>query len=701
MPFPTSRLLTPVQFLRGVGPERAEMLHRLGLKTAADVLFHFPRTYQDLSDVRLISDLEAGEVATVVGVVEEIDERTTSTGKRRISILIRDKTDAMRCVWFDQPFMKNKFQRGSMVSMAGKPKLSGLRWEMVHPRIQQIDSAATGESSQAAQPAATGGEILPVYSLTEGWKQSHMRRLVRQTVDDCVSEVNEVLPNSFRADHQLLSVEQALRQIHNPATDDQLTAARRRFIFQELFVLQLALSLRRRQSVSLSNAEPLIATAQIDSRIRRLFPFELTAAQNAAIEDVKRDLAKSVPMNRLLQGDVGSGKTVVAIYAMLVAVAHGYQAALMAPTEVLARQHNQTLKKALVKARTRIELWTGSLSASERRETIEKIRTGEADLIVGTQAVLNSESSFANLRVVVIDEQHKFGVQQRASLRDAGIAPHYLVMTATPIPRTVALTAYGDLDHSQIDEYPPGRGSVNSYLIPEDKRADWWEFFRKQLRSGRQGYVVTPRLAESDSDDVTSLVESFEALCNGELEAFRLDLIHGRMPAEDKNLAMAAFREGKTQVLVATSVIEVGIDVRNAAVMTIQNAERFGLAQLHQMRGRVGRGKHAGYVGLFVGNVDADRLDRLESFVKTTDGFKIAELDFANRGPGDMLGIRQHGLPPFRIANLVRDESVLREARQAAQAIVESTEYRSDEFADLRRQVVNRYGERFELGDVG
>ena len=575
-------LQTPIQLLAGVHHSQIPALHRLELRNAADVIFRFPRTYQDLTKVRLIAELQAGELASVFGIVEEVEQRTTSGGKTINGAVIRDESGRMRVMWFNQPFIRSRLKPGTRLMFSGKPKLAGLRWEMVHPRVQSLDV-----SDASDQPS---GEVLPVYPLTEGVNQHEMRRLVKQVLNDYLRDVQEVLPEGFLQLHSLWSIHHALSQIHFPADIPSLEQAQRRFIFQELLVLQLALALQRHHQQSLHKAEPLATTTQIDARIRRLFPFEFTKAQNAAIQDVVADMAQDVPMNRLVQGDVGSGKTVVAIYAMLVTAAHGFQAAMMAPTEVLARQHFDTLGKALVQARVRLALWTGSQTAAERSATAEKIRNGEIDLIVGTQALLHAECEFPHLRLVVVDEQHKFGVQQRARLRQSGVAPHYLVMTATPIPRTVAMTSFGDLETSSIKGHPPGRQEINSYLVPTEKQSDWWEFFRKQLRSGRQGYVIVPRMEQSESQDVASMVEAFESLCNGELEAFRLDLIHGRMVAAEKNAAMNSFRSGRTQVLVATSVIEVGVDVPNAAVMTIMNGERFGLAQLHQMRGRVGRG---------------------------------------------------------------------------------------------------------------
>lgn len=699
------RLTTPVQFLKAVGPERAPLLERLKIRTAAHVLFNFPRAYQDLSTVLPIAELAEGVAVSVSGVVQEVDQRTTGSGKQMLGCLIKDETEWLRAMWFNQPFIRKRLQIGSRVMFSGTPKRAGLRWEMVHPRVQNLTD----------DTVADAGEILPVYPLTDGLKQAQVRRIVKHVLDEYLTAVPEVLPLAFREKYELPGIDVALSQLHFPRDEESRLAAQRRFVFQELLVLQLALAVRRQQLGQGVSAFPLETTAQIDSRIRRLFPFEFTAGQELAIEEVSRDLALPLPMNRLLQGDVGCGKTVVAIYSMLVAVANGCQAALMAPTEVLARQHYETLGKALAQARVRVALWTGGMTAAERRQTLKDIEAGEVDVVVGTQALLHGEYQFPKLGLVIIDEQHKFGVEQRAKLRDAGHAPHYLVMTATPIPRTVAMTAYGDLAVTSIHDLPASRQAVKTYLVEEPRREQWWDFFRKQLREGRQGYVITPRLFAADIDEdeaafdedgspvatVQSLQEAYESLANGELEAFRLDLIHGRMSAAEKQHAMQKFRDGETQVLVATSVIEVGVDVANATVMTIESAERFGLAALHQLRGRVGRGTYGGYVALFCGELSEEQGERMKAFESTADGFELSELDFRLRGPGDLLGTRQHGLPPLRIADLVRDEDVLLEVRAVAQEMVADGRITDDAFQALRDQVITRYGERFSLGDVG
>jgi ATP-dependent DNA helicase RecG len=588
--------------------------------------------------------------------------------------------------------MRDKFSRGQVLLVSGKARRRSTRWEMAHPHVKFIETE--GE--------LPGGQLLPVYPLTEGLAQRHVRSLVRTALEAGLDQLEEVFPVDYLAAHDLLPIHTALPQVHFPASREEMERARRRFIYQELLILQLALALKRQEVHDAQKAHPLELTAKIDARIRRLLPFELTAGQNQAIAEIAADMGRGCPMNRLLQGDVGSGKTIVAVYAMLLAVAHQAQVVMMAPTEVLARQHVETLERLLAGSQTRIGLVAGGQAAKARQETLAKIASGEIQIVVATQAVISNEVAFDRLALVVIDEQHKFGVRQRAALKHSALLPHYLVMTATPIPRTVSMTQFGDLDVTTLADSPPGRQVVHTYLPPAEDRAKWWEFYRKKLREGRQGYVIVPLVEGSEQVQAASLDSAYEALANGELEAFRLGLVHGRMSGAEKNAALDAFRGGKTQVLVATSVVEVGIDIPNATLMTIESAERFGLAQLHQLRGRISRGAHAGYCCLFSHATADDVLARLKALVDSSDGFRLAEIDFELRGPGDVLGTRQHGLPPLRIADLARDAATLEEARRDARALVEGDPgLAKAEHALVRRMALVRYGKSLELGDVG
>jgi ATP-dependent DNA helicase RecG len=686
-------LATPVQFLPGVGPNRVAMLLKLDLRTAKDVIFNFPRDYQDLTDVRPIAEFEEGKLTSVVAMVEEIDSRVSMNGRSMIGVLFKQNREYLRAIWFNMPYMRDHFARGQTVLLSGMPKYAGGRWEMAHPRVQFVEP----DEQEKAR-----GKLLPVYSLTEGLSQDQMRKITRGTLEQCVEVLDEVFPAAFLESHKLLPIRQALPQIHFADDCASLEQARRRFVYQELFVLQLALAIKRRRTHEEGHAPVLEADARIDARIRRLLPFELTEGQRRVIDEIAADMATTKPMNRLLQGDVGSGKTAVAVYAMLVAVAHGYQAVLMAPTEVLARQHFATVSQLLAGRQVRVALITGSVPSAERAESERKIADGEIDLVIGTQAIVRGGLTFAKLGLAVIDEQHKFGVKQRALLRQAGGDPHYLVMTATPIPRTMAMTVFGDLDVSTLREQPPNRQPVHTYLVTPDQREKWWDFFRRKLSEGRQGYVITPLVEESADLEAMSVRSAYESLANGELEAFKLGLVHGRMNAEEKHAAMEAFRSGATQVLVATSVVEVGVDVPNATVMTIEDAERFGLAQLHQLRGRIRRGKYPGYCGIVAEPKSDEGNARLDALVKSNDGFELAEIDFQLRGPGDMLGTRQHGLPPLMIADLHRDAAILEEARRDAKDFIAADPGLAlPEHSLLRRMVLARYGESLDLGDVG
>jgi ATP-dependent DNA helicase RecG len=700
-------LATPVQFIKGVGPQRAELLERLELRTARDVLFYFPRDYQDLTALESVADLEEDKLVRLRGTVREVDQHVTSNGRSVLGVLVRATGGSIRAMWFNQPYMRDRFAIDQELLLSGRARFRGGIWQMTHPQVQWIER-------EEDEPT---NSLLPVYSLTEGLTQGVVRRVVRSALDAFAGVLEEVFSPEFLAAKNLLPIGQALADLHFPSDRAALERAQRRFIYQELFVLQLALATKHHQQHDLLRAPPLEATAKIDARIRRLFPFELTPGQEQAIVQVKADMARPHPMSRLLQGDVGSGKTMVAMYAVLLAVAHGCQAALMAPTEILARQHADTLGQLLSSSHVRWACLTGGIGAKERKETLAQLKAGELDVVIGTQAILQADVEFAKLGLVVIDEQHKFGVRQRASLKQAGLDPHYLVMTATPIPRTMAMTMFGDLDVSTILDSPPGRQQVHTYLATTEQRERWWEFVRKKLREGRQAYVITPLVSGSINDagafydtpveidadaPAANVEETYETLANGPLDAFRLGLVHGRMSPAEKEAVMADFRSGRVQVLVSTTVIEVGVDVPNATLMTIESGQAFGLSQLHQLRGRICRGTHPGYCSIFADPRTEESRKRLEAFVGSTDGFRLAEIDFELRGPGDLLGTRQHGLPPLRIANLQRDTAVLSETRDdARQMIADDPALERPEHERLRRMMQKRYGRVLDLGDVG
>jgi ATP-dependent DNA helicase RecG len=689
-------LQSSVQYLRGVGPQRAELLARLGIITVADLLFFLPRDVLDLTQVVPVRELKADVLATVRGQVVDRDGRELTSGRSMSAVLLDCNGEKLRGVWFNQPWILQKFSDGDRVLFSGKPKKRAGRWEISHPRIQWLSADDTD---------ADGG-MLPCYSLTDGLKMHEMRRIARTAVEEYVDLVPELLPEELCSQLKIPGIREALRGVHLPPGREAYAAARRRLILQDLLELQLGLALRRRTWVTRKTAARLPVSAKVDSRIRRLLPFQFTAGQNQAVREIAADLDSPVAMHRLLQADVGAGKTAVAVYAMLVAVAAGFQTVLMAPTEVLASQHWRTIERMLVNSRVNRLLLTGRLTTSERRAALSQIESGEVQLVVGTQAVIQEDVDFKKLGLVVIDEQHKFGVMQRARFSAGTLVPHTLVMTATPIPRSLSLTQFGDLDLSVMKDLPPGRQKVTTSRIPSGPaRQKVWDFVRQKLRSGRQAYVICPRIGpEVDPQSVPDGLgaeEVFAALSQTELSEFRLGLAHGQLDPEAKAAAMEAFRTGQTQVLVATTVVEVGIDVPNATLMIVNQAESFGLSQLHQLRGRISRGSFAGFCFLFSESEDPRAAERLQTLEQYSSGFDVAEADFRLRGPGDVLGTRQHGELPLRVADLLRDGAELLDARQAAFELVGSGEFDQPDFAPLKIQVLERFGKLFELAGSG
>ena len=638
--------------------------------------------------------MREGVPASLLGTITDAELVSRTPGRSVFGAIVENESGAVRILFFNQPFRAEQLTFDRRVIISGVPKLNGLRMEFVHPKVTILD-----DNEDLPKP-----RILPVYPLTEGIKQSDLRQLTSeasQTARRIAGRGNargaprraaeKLRRHGVDVEHDLPRIDIALRSLHEPADESDLVAARTRLVFQELLVMQLAMAMRRRKLTTDLQAPPLETTAIIDARIANRFPFELTGDQQKAIKEISQDMSRQFPMNRLLQGDVGSGKTVVAVYAMMLAVANGHQAVLMAPTEVLARQHFETLTEMLAESRVRVGLLCGSLTARQRRDVVEATAAAEIDLLIGTQALLYGEIEFQRLGLVVIDEQHKFGVAQRVALRSGGVDPHYLVMSATPIPRSVAMTLFGDVELSTLREKPPGRGKVSTYLAHDGWKDRWWSFVRQRLDEGRQAFVVAPRVAASqpseddETEDVASVESVFEDLCNGSLADYRVGLLHGRMSGEEKQSIMQSFATGRLQVLVSTTVIEVGINVPNATVMTILGAQRFGLAQLHQLRGRVSRGAHAGHVCVFSdGDGSPEENERLRIFEQTDDGFELAEADFKLRGPGDMFGRKQSGLPPMRIADLSRDTEILIVARALAQEMIdEDPQLEAKELAEL------------------
>ena len=702
-----SELRIRLERLPGVGSIRAAKLAKLGLVTVRDALMHFPRDYRDFTGKHCLDELVEGEHASLGGTVLSAFLRTISRGRTMLTVELETEQGPMRCVWFNMPFLAPRFTEGRGLVVAGQPRRNGTKWEFSHPEVRWLDEAEDGSPV----------EWLAVYPLTEGVLQSHVRLAVQAALGTAADHLEESLPDDLLKSKNLMSIGEAIRSIHRPGSRDAMEAARRRFVYQELLMLQLALRLHRGQQDVRQTAPSIDIDSRLDSRIKALFSHEFTAAQKRVCGEIASDMRQSKPMNRLLQGDVGSGKTAVAAYCMLATAATSvlgdkseedspstsssgrFQAAIMAPTELLARQHYHTLTSLLAERGSSLQvgLLVGGQRIAERRKLREQIESGDIQLVVGTQALICSEAAFANLGLVVIDEQHRFGVLQRSLLRQGSRDPHTLVMTATPIPRTVAHAVYGDLDISVIDELPPGRQEVATYRVAHDQVEQWWEFFCKKLKEGRQGYVVVPTV-DISGRDMASISSAFESLANGQLEAFRLGLLHGRMKPDQKASVMADFRDGRFDVLVATSVIEVGIDVPNATLMTILDAENFGLAQLHQLRGRIARGRVQGICAA-VTDAEASVSPRIEAFVSTADGFVLAEQDLVLRGPGDILGARQSGSPPLYLADLLRDGAVAAEARSDAKTIFESDPALDDKrFLRLKKVLLGRWKATLNLG---
>ena len=715
-------LQTPVQFVRSVGPERAALLENLDIRVAIDLLYNAPRDVLDLSNVKTPAELEAGMQQSVCGKVVDTESRRISNGKTMSAVLIRCGRAFVRGVWFNQPWILKRFFPDNVVLFSGKPKMRSGRWEFSNPHTQWL------ENDDAATEDGLPVTVIPRYGLTDGLKMYEIRRATKATVEDFVHLVPELFSPEALESWKLLGIREAITKLHLPKSMDEYREGYRRLVFQDLVEFQLAIELRRRVWWSGVPAPKMPCTAKIDSRIRRLFPFNLTPGQNQAIADIVADLNAGRPMHRLLQADVGSGKTAIAMYAILVAIANGHQAVLMTPTELLTTQHWQTIDKALAHSRVKRRMLTGNLTSQQRQNVLEEIRSGDVQLIIGTQALIQKSVTFSNLGLVVIDEQHKFGVGQRAKFSTGIQSPHVLVMTATPIPRSLCLTQFGDLDLTTMSDMPPGRQTVKTFRVYNaNTRKRAWKFVRERLQEGRQVYIVCPRVGETEADAgqlelsfdeefpelsekpaepvqetlIGSAEELFEDLQKNELKGFSVGMVHGRMNTQAKADAMEAFRTGETQALVSTTVIEVGVDVSNASVMVIQQAERFGLSQLHQLRGRIGRGKHQGFCFLFSDASSTDVVKRLSAMEKHTDGFKIAEVDFDLRGPGDILGSRQHGSLPLRFGHLIKDRKLVEETREAAVELVKSGQFDDPLLAPLKSAVLDRFAELMDLPRSG
>jgi ATP-dependent DNA helicase RecG len=704
-------LSTPVKYVKGVGPRIAELLAGKGIHSVGDLLHYLPFRYEDRLNPRGISELRAGEMATVIGEVR--NSGLFSTKRMPIfQLTVGQGRARLRCMWFNATYLRDKFKPGQMIALYGKVEEDQRSHELqiVQPQFEILGDPSDDSESGAEKKAAESleiGRIVPIYEsigqgrLTPRW----FRRAIRTALDNLTPDLLDPIPAAVRAHLGLISPRSAFWNVHWPEPGESFedlqssrTPAHIRLIFDELFFVELGLELKRRQQKAQTGIAFRLDSG-VRAAIKKILPFHPTTAQKRVLKEIAEDMQKPYPMRRLLQGDVGSGKTIVGFEAAIIAIENGYQVALMAPTEILAQQHYFSARRILENAGYRIVLLTGSVEADRKREIRRHIAQGNAQLVIGTHALLEEKVEFAKVGLVIVDEQHRFGVMQRLKLMRksgdgveetrvgtgafAGAAeqgsaapavcpePDVLVMTATPIPRTLALTLYGDLDLSVLDELPPGRTPIVTKCVSDDQSPKVWDFVRKQVGAGHQAYVVYPVIAENEENEIKAAVKMYRELSGKIFADLKVGLLHGRLDADLKDQVMRMFQKGELQILVATTVIEVGVDVPNATVMVIEHAERFGLAQLHQLRGRIGRGAAKSYCILMTGGkISEEGQRRLDAMVKTNDGFKIAELDLELRGPGEFFGTRQAGLPSFRVANIIRDVQLLEAAKREAAAVL-------------------------------
>jgi len=709
-------LETPAQYVKGVGPKKSELLKKLGIKTVNDLLFYFPRRHEDRSKFLPIAELKTkiGSFSTVKGVIKSASIFRTKTRMTMFQLAVSDSTGVVYATWFNQPYLKKYFKVGDNIILYGRIQ----RYSRLQINVPEYEIITDDDD-----PTIHTGRIVPVYSLTESVRQRMLRSIEYSCVGQFAKSVSDCMPENVRHSQKLTDLKYAVKHIHFPDDFQTLENARRRLVFDEFFFLETALALKKaRLKLNVKGF-----AHKIDAELLVLFdknlPFVLTSAQKKVIEAIKKDMAISRPMCRLLQGDVGSGKTVVALHAVVIAKQSGYQSVVMAPTEILAGQHYQTFEKFLAPLNIKIAVLTSSTPVKEKAKIKSAIKAGEIDVVVGTHSLIEEDVEFKNLSLAIVDEQHKFGVDQRLKLTEKNKNLDVLVMTATPIPRTLALTVYGDLDISIIDEMPPGRKPVKTAMFDEKHIQDVYKIIRQEVQNGRQVFVVYPlideqagsvELAEDDFDSsgqktfkmprksalnlkaATKMYEDFKAKIFPDL---KVGLMHGRLKPDEKEKVVGDFRRGNIDILVSTIVVEVGIDMPNASVIVVEHAERFGLSQLHQLRGRIGRSTHQSYC-LLVADAKTDNSKmRLQAMLDTQDGFKIAEKDLEIRGPGDFLGTRQSGLPEFQLANIIRDVAILEAARHSAYDVVRNNpDLSHPENRPLREEVLKRFG---KVGSIG
>jgi len=715
-------LSTNVQYVKGIGPRIAEKLLEKGITTVEDLLYYLPFRYEDRLNPRGIGELREGEMASVIAEV-----RTSGLFRTRrmpiFEMTVGQGRDTLKCLWFNATYLQDKFHAGQLVALYGKVEVPDRgrdhRFQIMQPQFEILhdpaDNGGTGDEEKRKWQSLEVGRIVPIYEtagkgkLTARW----FRRVVHGMLEQLDQDVADAIPRVVRGRMGLIDRRTAFWQAHWPEVGESLaklqaarTPALFRLIFEELFFLELGLELKRRKMRAQSGVSFAI-NDQVRAAVKRILPFHPTNAQKRVLKEIVDDMKDPAPMRRLLQGDVGSGKTIVALQAAVIAIENGYQVALMAPTEILATQHYLSARRILESAGYRIVLLTGSQESGRKKQVRHHIERGNAQLVIGTHALIQESVEFDRLGLVIVDEQHRFGVMQRFRLmkKTNQAEPDVLVMTATPIPRTLALTLYGDLDTSVLDELPPGRTPIKTRRVTDDAAPQVWDFVRKQVGAGRQAYVVYPVIEEGAMDgELKAAIKMHEQLRKRELAGLRVGLLHGRMSADEKDATMASFQRGAIDVLVATTVIEVGVDVPNASLMVVEHAERFGLSQMHQLRGRIGRGTAQSFCVLMTGGkVSIEAEQRLEAMVRTQNGFEIAELDLQQRGPGEFFGTRQAGMPNFRVANLLRDRDILELARSEARLVMEgpNEQISQQEMASAVAHLRSHWNRRYGLVEVG
>ena len=674
-----------IQYVKGIGPKKAEKLNKLGIYTIKDLLYYFPRQFEDRSVIKKIAQLEDEEKVTVKALITNIESYTPKKGMTITRIDVKDDTGFAKLTFFNREYIKNTFRVGDSILAFGKVKKNG--------RFVELNSC---ELEYLSTSPKNIGKLLPVYPLSYGITNKDIMNTVRMVFENKDIKIPEYMPEYLLKKYRLCGIEYAIKNIHFPKDKESLKIALYRLIFEELLVLQLGLFMYKGGS---SNEKGI--TFKRDSRLDDVLeslPFKLTKAQNRALNEIIDDMCSEKVMNRLVQGDVGSGKTVVALLALAECVFNGYQGALMAPTEILAQQHYESFTETFEDIGISVELLTGSVTKKQKEGILQRVKNGEVDILIGTHALIEENVEFENIGLVITDEQHRFGVRQRGKLSSKGTCPDILVMTATPIPRTLALILYGDLDISIIDELPPGRQPIETIAVEKKKRDKVYNsLVRREVDKGRQVYIVCPLVEESETLDITSATETAEEIKRDFFPDLRVGLLHGKMKPSEKDAVMTSFKNHELDILVSTTVIEVGVNVPNSTLMIIENAERFGLAQLHQLRGRVGRGKHQSYCVLIYGSNSEVCRKRMDIMEETNDGFKISEKDLEIRGPGEFFGTMQHGVPELKVANLFKHMKILKTVQQEARIIIgEDSTLDFKEYRGLKREIESKFKDKVE-----